>query len=84
MANSGLQSGLGLLHVFRMTYELRIVWTFLNGHFLNGYGSTYIISSILLLGPQRLKYLLFGILQKKSAVLSFRDPSSIHLMAPPS
>ena len=58
-------------------------FTFLNGHSLNSYRSIFIVSLTLLLGPQRLKYLLFGILQKKSAVPWFRDPSSIYLRSPP-
>ena len=45
--------------VFR-SRTLKSAFTFLSGYILNDYISTYIIVSILPLGPQNLKYLLTG------------------------
>lgn len=44
---------LGRSHPCLFVRKLRVVFVFLNGHILNGYISTYIIS-ILSLGPQSL------------------------------
>lgn len=60
-----------------------MVFPLLNGQSLDGYRSICIIFFILLLGPQRLKYLLWYF-TKKFAVLRFRDPTSIYLLVPPS
>lgn len=47
-----------------MVCELRIFFTFLNGRISNDYLGIDIIALILLLGPQSLTYLLFGLLRK--------------------
>lgn len=47
-----------------MVLELRIIFIFLNGYVLSNYTSSYVISLILPLGRQNLKYLLSGSLGK--------------------
>ena len=46
-------------------WPMNVFFIVLNGYISNGYISTYIIFSVLLLGQQSLKYLLSG-LQRKS------------------
>ena len=64
VSRADLAPGLG-----PVAHELRMVFTFLNGYIRN-----YKISSISPLGPQTLKYLLYGPLRKLVPTLAVDHP----------
>lgn len=61
-----------------MAHRLRIVFVFVNGDILSGYGSTYKTAFILPLCQQSLEYYLSGLLGQSLMTSAIESPSYIY------